>query len=612
MDDNEKTKVIEELDNIKNLKEKKKEKKVSLIILCIISLIIILLSTTYLGYNILNSKNEINGLFNIINSLIIFIISILFGISSIIQKNKIKNIMLSITGIFISLFIIFNLITNLNIIKLPTKEVLGSLTNKNINEVLIWAENKNIKINQNYEYSDLVKEYFIINQDISSDTLLKDVKELNLTVSSGPNYDKKFILQNLVGLSIDDAMKIINENFMNNITIDYEINDTILKDIIISQNINGEIKRNDSLELVVSLGNEDDLIPVSMIDLKGKSLFDASLWLKRNGIKYEINYEFSDNISKNYCIGQSDKEGTMINPNKQTITLIISKGKEIILPDFTSMSVSDATKWITENNLKLKFSEAYDNEIKIGSIISSSYPINSKVEEGTLIELTVSKGRLKMEQFDSITSFRSWADSLNLHYEEDSEFNESVSGTIISVTPNVGEYINLNETIKIVYSKGPSTTVPNFYGKTKSNASSLCSSSKLNCSFSYRYSNTVEEGYIMSQSMSSGSTVAKNTSITLYISKGKEVIEQKPVDTCTSTQTYPLYINPTWVQGGSVNATISTLKTIFSEKYPNIKFQFVQKPGNNPTGWIHEDSQYTNGSIIKDCNSEPYTIIINS
>lgn len=611
MSDEEKTKVIEGLDNIRQNKNNKTKKKGSLIVLCIIVSIVMILSTIYLGFNIINSKNEVNNLFTIINSSIIFLISIVFGISSIMQKAKIKNILLSITGIFMSIFIIFNLLTNLNIIKLPTQETLGNLTNKNINDVLIWAEKKNIKINQTYEYSDLIQEYFIISQDVNSNTLIKDIKEINLTVSSGPNYDKKIILQNLVGLNIDEALKIIDENFMNNVTINYEINDTTEKDIIISQNINGEIKRNDSLELVVSLGKEEDLAPVQMIDLKGKSLFDVTLWLKRNGIKYEITYEFSDTISRDYCVSQSEKEGTTIDPKIQIITIIISKGKEINIPDFTSMSVNDATKWITENKLKLKFNEEYDNEIEIGSIISSNYPINSKVEEGTTIELTISKGKLKMESFDSIASFRAWADGLNLHYEEDSEFNDSVSGTIISVTPNVGEYINLNETIKIVYSKGPSTTVPDFYGKTKSSASSLCSSSKLKCSFTYKYSSSVNEGYIMAQSMSKNSVVAENTSITLTISNGPQpVAPSKPSEpTCNSTNTYTLIIQPNWVTGGSASTTIATLKSKLSSQYPNITFNYTTKAGNNPAGYIHDDSPITSGSTIKDCNT--YTIIIN-
>lgn len=609
MSDDEKTKVIEGLDNMRQKQNKKTKKKGSLIVLCIIVSIVMVLSTIYLGFNIINSKNEVNNLFTIINSSIIFLISIVFGISSIMQKDKIKNILLSITGIFMSIFIIFNLLTNLNIIKLPTQETLGNLTNKNINDVLIWAEKKNIKINQTYEYSDLVQEYFIISQDVSTNTLIKNIKEINLMVSSGPNYDKKIILQNLVGLNIDEALKIIDENFMNNVTINYEINDTTEKDIIISQNINGEIKRNDALELVVSLGKEEDLAPVQMIDLKGKSLFDVTLWLKRNGIKYEITYEFSDIISRDYCVSQSEKEGTTMDPKTQTITIIMSKGKEINIPDFTSMSVNDATKWITENKLKLKFKEEYDNEIEIGSIISSNYPINSKVEEGTTIELTISKGKLKMEAFDSIASFRAWADGLNLHYEEDSEFNDSISGTIISVTPNVGEYINLNETIKIVYSKGPSTTVPNFYGKTKSSASSLCSSSKLKCSFTYRYSSSVDEGYIMAQSMSKNSVVAANTSITLTISNGKEpVAPPKPVEpttpTCDKSITQVVYLQA----GNTGDQTLAILK----KNYPKIKwnpsFQEQCSNGNSASGTICNASLF-DGKDLNYCDEQNIIIV---
>ena len=261
--------------------------------------------------------------------------------------------------------------------------------------------------------------------------------------------------------------------------------------------------------------------------------------------------------------------------------------------------------------LKLKFKEAYDNEIETGAIVYSNYPINSKVEEGTIIELTISKGKLKMEKFDSMASFRAWADGLNLHYEEDSEFNENPTGTIISVTPNVGEYINLNETIKVIYSKGPSTTVPNFYGKTKNSASSLCTSSKLKCSFTYRYSSSVDSGYIMSQSMSKNSVVAENTSITLTISNGPEPIKKPdPVTpTCNSSNTYTLVIQPNWVTGGSANTTIATLKSKLSAQYPNITFNYTTKAGNNPAGYIHDDSPITSGSTIKDCNT--YTIIIN-
>lgn len=592
----------------KNGKKRKLDK--SLILVIIVAILALISSIVFIGYTLLFCKDITNNVLLMLDSFIIFLFVTVLSVSALVHKNKIKNALLSISLLLVCTFTTFNVLSLANIIKVPTQETLQSFVNKNITELLSFGEKHNIVINQTYEFSDTISEYNIITQDVAPNTLLKEVKELNVVVSSGPNYDKTFILQSLVGLNIDDALKIINEHFMNNIEVDFELNDKIKKDIIISQNISGEIKRNDLLKLVVSLGLEEELVPVNMEDLKGKSLFEATLWLKRHGFKYEITYEFSDKVKRNYCIGQSEKEGTLVDPKKDVITIIMSKGKEIVIPDFTSMSVNEATNWITQNNLKLTFKEEYDNELEKGKIISSNFAINYKVEEGTTIILTISKGRLTMEKFDSIGAFRSWASSLGLQYEEDSEFSDSSFGTIISITPNVGEYINLNSKIQVIYSKGKATTIPSFYNKSKSEASSLCNNYNLTCYYSYRYNNSISENYVVSQSMSEGSTVAEGTSITLYLSKGPQpIVEEPPQYTCTSTETHTLIIQPNWVTGGSANTTISTLKDKLSSQYPNVTFQFTTKPGNNPSGYIHDDSPITAGSTITDCNT--YTIIVN-
>lgn len=591
------------------INKKKRKTDKSFILVIIAAILAIISSILFIGYTLLFCKDITNNLLLMINSFIIFLFVSVLSISILIHKRKFKNILLCISLLLVCFFITFNILSLAHIIKIPTQETLQSFVNKNISELLAYGEKHNIIINQTYEFSDTIPEYNIITQDVTPNTLLKEVKELNVVVSSGPSYDKSLILQNFVGLNIDDALKIINEQFMNNIEVDFEFSDKVKKDIIISQNISGEVKRNDLLKLVVSLGLEEELVPVNMINLKGKSLFETTLWLKRYGFKYEITYEFSDKVNRNYCIGQSEKEGTTIDPKKDVITIIISKGKEIIVPDFTSMSVNEATNWITQNNLKLTFKEEYDNELEKGKIISSNFAINSKVEEGTTIELTISKGRLTMEKFDNIGAFRSWASSLGLEYEENSEFNDSSFGTIISITPNVGEYINLNSKIQVVYSKGKATTVPNFYNQSKSEASSLCSKYNLTCYYSYRYNSNISEDYVISQSMSDGSTVAEGTSVTIYLSKGPEPVIEPPINTCTSTETHTLIIQPNWVTGGSASTTISTLKDKLGSQYPNVTFEFTTKPGNNPSGYIHDDSPITAGDVITDCNT--YTIIIN-
>ena len=589
-------------------------KKIPLILAISTTTLASICSLIFLIVTLLCTKNNINHTFLVVNSIFIFIFCILLEISILIKKGKIRNFIFAGASFIISLFIIFNILSNLNIIKLPTLDTLKSFYNTNINEALSWGNSNKIKINQTYEYSDTISEFNIISQDIAAGTLLKDIKELNLLVSSGPNPDKTFTLQSLIGMKIDEALEIINSNYMKNIEINYEINDTYERDVIIEQNINGEVKRSDNLIIKVSLGKKEDLLPVELIDFKGKTIFEASLWLKRNGFNYELSYEFDENYSKDICIGQSEAAGTTVNPNETKITLIISKGKQITIPDFTSMSVTEATSWITDNKLKVKFKEQYDNELAEGTIISSSYAINTAAEEGETIVLTVSKGRLKMEQFDNINSFRAWAENLGLEYEENSEFSDKEMGSIISSTPSTGEYINLNEKIHITYSKGKSTNVPNFYNKSKSEADSLCYNYNLKCYYSYRYSSSISSCYIISQSMSSGSEVAENTSITLYISSGPEPTKPTSAPTptpvvCSSTETHQLFMQQSWIVPGSANSTIATLKEKLKAKYPQVSFVFQTKASNEASGLIHDDSPTKLGSTIQDCKT--YTIIIN-
>lgn len=580
--------------------DKKKNGHKSYIFVIILCALGLLFSILYLGYTILFCKDQTNNLFLIINSFILFIFMSIFSVASLITKVNKRNIMLGISSFIMILFITFNVLSLHGLLKIPTQSVLDNFVNKNINDVLSWGKKNNITINMTYEYSDTISEYNIISQDILPNTLLKKVHTLNVVVSSGPNYDKKFILQNLTGLNIDDALDIINKNFMNNVEITYEVNEEIEKDIIISQNISGEIKRNDLLKLVVSLGKLEDLKPIEMIDLKGKSLFEATLYLNRYGIKYNLEYAFSNDVKRGYCISQSEKEGTTINPNEDMITLVISKGKEIVLPDFTTMNVEEATRWITDNNLKLNFKEQYDNEIIKGNIISASYKTGDKVEEGTNIELIISKGPLVMESFNNINEFRSWATSLGLIFEENSEFSDSDIGTIISIKPNVGEVINLNEKILVTYSKGKSTTIPNFYKKSKSEASKLCSNYNLKCYYSYRYNDSISADYVVSQSLSSGSTVASGTGITIYLSKGPE---HKP-EVCDKSITETVYLT-------SGNDGAQT-KAIISKSYPNIKwnFNFVDRCSNGSiaSGTICNAPDY-DGKNLNRCDTYTLTVV---
>ena len=70
------------------------------------------------------------------------------------------------------------------------------------------------------------------------------MKKLMVVISNGPNYDKEVLLSNFVGLNVDEAIKFIEENFMNNVTFDFVASNDTERDIVINQNIKGQVKRN--------------------------------------------------------------------------------------------------------------------------------------------------------------------------------------------------------------------------------------------------------------------------------------------------------------------------------------------------------------------------------
>lgn len=558
----------------------------------ILSFLAIVLSICYFGYNIIFNTNDINQLSLIIDSAIIMFLTMLISLSMFVLNDNYKKIINVSTIGLVAIYILLSLLKTNNIISVPTKKTMMDFTGMNINEVINWSKDKNVTIEQKYEYSDTIPEYGIISQNVKSGTLLKDIKTITLIVSAGPNYDKTVIIGNLIGLNIDEALEIINKNFLNNVEINYEINDEINKDIIVTQSVKGQMRRNDKLVLNISLGNAENLTPVNIIDLKNKSLFESTLWLKRNGIQYKLTYEFSDTVKRNNVLSQSIKENTLVDPKTDTVTLIVSKGKKIIVPDLMSMKSDEITKWIIDNNLKISYSDKYDEAITIGNIISANYKAGDEIEEGTTIAIVISKGQLRMKSFTSVNEFRDWAAQYNINYVEEYEFNQVAKGQIIKFSKNVEDVIIPSDTITIYISNGLAVTIPNFVGKTKTYITTTCNSIGLNCTFNdYKYSTSAKDT-ALSQNKVAGSQVISGTYVNITLSKGV-------------AKTFTVQFEENQITPGNPDETIATLKAYVKTAYPDVTFTFVKNvtavlPNS---GFIHESSPIKDGSSVTQGNS---------
>lgn len=543
-------------------------------------------------YQFFFAKSETNQLFLWIQSGVFILLTGSFGASLFLKEpwHKICGI---IALLVLTLFVTFQFAIHLNWIKLPTEPLIPDFTGKNITEVLDWGQKNNITIEQSYEYSDTTEEYHIMSQSVATNTLQKDISKINVVVSSGPNYDKMILLPNMVGWNIEEVTKTINENFLNNVIIDYVINEEIEKDTVISQSLKGEMRRNDSLTITLSLGNEDALIPVAMVDLKGKSLFEATLWLKRNGIKYTIQYEFSDTVKRNVVLSQNTDVDTMVDPKTGNVTIIVSKGKKIVVPDLRSMTADEVTNWVIQNNLKIKYEDRYDETIEIGKIIEANVKAGDEIEEGTIISIVTSKGQLRMMKFNNLNEFRDWANKYSVSFKEEYQYSETIAkGSIIKFSVNENDVISNQETITVYISQGGPVKVPNFVGDTEAAARTKCKNAGLNCTFTNAGYNNATKGTVISQNKNVGATLTSGSNVVLSLSNGP-------------ASSFNVEISEAQLSIGNADGTIATLKSYFANKYPGVTFTFTKKASNtyNNAGFIHENSPIKDGSKVTQGNS---------
>ena len=586
-------------------------------------------------YLIIDSTNQINQIYQIINAFLLLIIVTCFLISFKKSFFKNKSAPTVITSIVVLGTIAFNGLYMTDVISLPTQSYLPNFESENLTKAINWTEENNIKTDQNFEYSDTTQKYSVISQSEKAETLTKNLNTVDFVVSNGPDYNKEVILADMTGWNVDDVLDFVEENFLNNITINFEENDSVDKDTIIRQSTTGTIKRSDPIIFTASLGNKEDLSPIELEDSTGKSLLRASVYLGRNGVLYELKYEFSDKIEKGHVISSDPKKGTTVNPDEM-VTLTISKGKEIQVPNLKNKTMAYVTKWMVENNLQINYSDRYDTEIESGRVIESNYKEGDIIEEGTTVDVTFSKGPLKMKKFDNINDFKSWADTNGIKYEIKEEFNSDVEkDKIIKTSIEEGKTINLDDTITVYVSRGEAVKVPDFSGNTKSEAQKACDNSGLSCSFTEEYSSSITSGKVIRQSVAAGTEIAKGDKITITIASSNKNTSNSSkknnsssasssssntsrpsggsssssggssggsTNTCDRNKTVTV-VKQSSLNGDSAQATLRN----YQNAYPGIKFTYTERASQKGSpGMIHQDMP--NSFTANYCDT--YTLII--
>lgn len=614
----------------KNLNKRKRHPIVNfMLFLTLISSILYFLSI------IIYKENDLNIINLLISVLLLFIFTIFFILMAIKSTNKKKNIIF-ISSFFLTLYNVFGILTTTNILVIPNNNKVVDFSNKSLSEVVLWASKNNITLNQEYEYNDMIPEYNIIFQNKKAGTSIKKIKELTVSVSEGPSPYKEVIVPDMTTWDSDRVLSFINKNYLSNISLEF-VNSDKEKNTVIEQDKKGNLKRNDEIKLTFSYG-EEEINEVNLSNLCGKSKFEALFYLKQNKINYEIKEDFSNSVKRGYVMSQDIKPGKLIKVSDDKVVLTISKGKKIKVPNLVNMSVTEITNWIIKNRLKLEFTDKYDDKIKDNKVISANYKKGDIIEQGSTVNIVISKGKLVMPKFSSIVDFYEWADKYSIKYEEKHEYSDTVAiGEVIKYSVSSGKTIKNDEVITVVISDGKECSVPNIIGLSKSDAISKLKSANLGYNFVYQNSNKVLKDKVISQSISAGSKVSSGTTITVVISNGNREVNTNSSssksnnssssngnnnnsnnnnnsggsnNTCVSkTYTVSGSIRNIFNNSSGYSETSSSLYSFFSSNYPNVKIHVegVSDTGMSPGSYVGGIGP---GSTVTSCNGATYTIRI--
>lgn len=209
-----------------------------------------------------------------------------------------------------------------------------------------------------------------------------------------------------------------------------------------------------------------------------------------------------------------------------------TESKKYTVDNYIGMSLSAAREKI-DGKFKIKVEEEYSADYAKGLVIRQDPESDTELEEGKTLTLVVSKGT-RTEDKVSVpgvvgkreSSAKSELEAVGLKVSVKTKYSTDVAkGKVISQSPGSGNQVTKNSTVVITVSQGekPETMVrvPNLRYCTESEARSELKNSNLVLgSVLTEYSDSVEKGLVIRQTVSSGSKVKEGTAVGIYVSLG--------------------------------------------------------------------------------------------
>ncbi|MFJ9718297.1 Stk1 family PASTA domain-containing Ser/Thr kinase [Streptomyces sp. NPDC101213] len=234
--------------------------------------------------------------------------------------------------------------------------------------------------------------------------------------------------------------------------VKHAYSDTVKRGTVISTDPEpgARIRANDSVTLTVSDGPRTVKVP----DVKGSRLDKAKDLLKTDGLEPGLVTEaFSEDVLKGFVISSSPQAGTERRAGS-AVSLVVSKGSPVEVPDVTGQDLDDARAELEEAGLEVKVSAGeVTSEFDKGQVAAQSPGADEEVADGDTVTLTLSKGPEMVEVPDvvgaSVDDARAELEEAGFRVDEDRGLLGLFGDTVKGQSVDGGETAPKGSTITI-------------------------------------------------------------------------------------------------------------------------------------------------------------------
>ncbi len=201
------------------------------------------------------------------------------------------------------------------------------------------------------------------------------------------------------------------------------------------------------------------------------------------------------------------------------------KSEKIEVPTLIGVEVEDARSTLEQSGLVVQVRRVNSNA-PLGQVLEQDPIAGDKVSSGSTVKLTVSKGpgTTKVPELSGVTEQtakkRLRKENLKVDVEKESSADVEL-GKVIRSDPRSGSSLSIGSRVLIVVSSGPSVVdVPSVTGLSQQEAVSVLKDADLSVVVE-RDDSSKDEGTVVEQTPSAGSSVNEDTTVTIIVSNGK-------------------------------------------------------------------------------------------